>query len=211
MTVFRTLAMTCSLLAGWSVQAAELKGVGLFEILDKPWFATALYTQQSRTPGDDEQLRAIPERLEFKVVEDNISQRRFRQLWLDVLASTDYELLADDGDVALFLGAVKGSLKQDDYLVLQQEDGHVSLSINYHEHAQLSTSFLTTLVGVLTARISPIPELKHGLLGKLPEEQQRGIQKTFDQGEPSLHRISQTRRWLRSQAVNQLAANDPSV
>lgn len=187
-----------------AVQAADLKGVGLFETLDKPWFATALYTQDRyerfELSGEDSGTTvtpALPMRLEFKVVEPDISQRRFRQLWIDALSAVDHDSLQGQQDFSIFLGAVKGPLQQYDHLVLKQEKDHVSLTINYHEHARLSAGFLNTLVTVLTAKISPIPALKHGLLGKLPKATLRDIQSTFDHGEPTLRRISQTTRWLR--------------
>jgi len=222
MTGLKSLFAAASLLLAISANAADLKGIGMFETLDKPWFATALYvqdkygeqqTEQDASQGSDS-ASAIPERLEFKVVEDKISQRRFRQLWLDVLAVVQDQRLLQNGDMDEFLGAVKGSLKQNDHLVLKQEDDYVSLTINYHEHARLSRDFLASLVDVLIARIAPIPELKHGLMGTLPRDELRGIQRAFDKGEPSLHRISQTSRWLRIKDVEvsqRLASSEPSV
>lgn len=216
MTALRLLAIAGGLFVGGIVQAADLKGVGLFETLDKPWFATALYVggrgQQRDAVPAKEPWQSLPQRLELKVVEDGISQRRFRQLWQDALSAVSTESLTATKDISRFLNAVKGPLKQHDYLVLKQEKDHVSLTINYYEHARLSVDFLRALVGVLTAKIAPVPALKHGLLGKLPKERMRVIQRTLDQGEPSLHRIAQTARWLRKSAdtekKNVIASND---
>ncbi|WP_420591312.1 hypothetical protein [Bacterioplanoides sp.] len=219
MTVRKALFLLLTMTFASVTSAADLKGVGLFETLDKPWFATALYTQdryerldlsgEQADSEDTAETPALPMRLEFKVVEASISQRRFRQLWIDALSAVDHDSLQGHQDFTRFLGAVKGSLQQHDYLVLKQEKDHVSLSINYHEHARLSADFLNTLVTVLTAKISPVPALKHGLLGKLPKDTLRGIQRTFDHGEPTLHRISQTARWLRlpQQQSTTLASN----
>ncbi|MCH2040221.1 MAG: hypothetical protein MK185_06265 [Saccharospirillaceae bacterium] len=217
MTVRKALFLLLTMTFTLAVQAADLKGVGLFETLDKPWFVAALYTQD-RYERDDlsskesgsiaAETPALPMRLEFKVVESSISQRRFRQLWTDALSVIDQDSLQGQQDFVRFLGAVRGSLRQYDHIVLKQQKDHVSLSINYHEHARLSADFLNTLVTVLTAKIAPVPALKHGLLGKLPKDTLRGIQRTFDRGEPTLHRISQTARWLRlPQQGTTLASN----
>lgn len=215
MNAVKALWMIVGLSLSLTTNSAELKGIGFFETLDKPWFATALYVQpaDSNTTGESFQL---PERLEFKVVEDKISQRRFRQLWTDVMAVVTDQSVFSGQDFEHFMTAVKGALQKNDLIVLAQEGEFVSLTINYHEHARLSSHFLGDLVAVLTARIAPIPELKHGLMGTLPRSELQTIQQAFDSGEPSLRRISQTARWLRKKPQvasqkSQLIAASPSV
>jgi len=207
MNVFKIAVAGMLMVVAFATHSADLKGVGLFETLDKPWFVTALYVEDHYDQNHDDQgstpeqslptAQQRPIRLEFKVVEDRISQRRFRQLWQGVMAVVQDQSLLLNPDFERFLSVIKGPLKQHDHIVLKREQDHVALHINYHQHARLSEDFLTDLVQVLTARIAPIPELKHGLMGKLSRAELRDIQQTFDRGEPSLHRISQTSRWLR--------------
>ena len=214
MNAIKALWLVVGLSLSSVASSAELKGVGFFETLDKPWFATALYVQPTEDSAAESQI--LPARLEFKVVEDKISQRRFRQLWMDVMAVVTDQSVFVGQDFEHFMTAFKGALQKNDLIVLAQEGESVSLTINYHEHARLSADFLGDLVAVLTARIAPIPELKHGLMGTLPRSELQTIQQAFDSGEPSLRRISQTARWLRKKPQvasqkSQLIAATPSV
>ncbi|WP_430462965.1 hypothetical protein ACQUQU_09310 [Thalassolituus sp. LLYu03] len=183
------------------VQASELKGVGLFQTLDNPWFLVALYGEKERTADKEPAEARLPEKLQLKVVEDKISIRRYRQLWQDVFAvSQERDVWAAHGDdLQSFFQLVKGPLEQNDLLVIERKDGATVVSLNYREHARLSESFLDVLVTTLTGRISAIPELRDGLNGTLPEDEQRRLLRQFDKGEPTLGRISETGRWLRRQ------------
>ncbi len=191
----RHLTGLCIFLLASLTQAADLQGVGMFQTLDKPWFLVALYTAQ---PGADEQ-QAQAEKLELKVVEDKISVRRYRQLWKEVFAvAQDRDVWQTyAGDLNNFFELIKGPLKANDQLVIEATTDATVVSINYREHARLSPGFLPLVVATLTARIAPIPELRDGLLGTLPEDRSRTLLRQMDKGEPTLGRISETARWLR--------------
>lgn len=193
----RILTGFIMMLALCQVQANELKGVGLFQTLDKPWFLVALYIDRAK------QDEVSPEKLELKVVEGKISVRRYRQLWQDVFAvGQSHDVWQTFGpDLQTFLQMVKGPLQQNDLLVLEHKDNATVVSLNYREHARLSADFLPLLVSTLTGRISAIPELREGLLGGLPDAEQKQLLRKFDKGEPTLGRISETARWLRRTAV----------
>ncbi|MBU2038333.1 MAG: hypothetical protein KKH95_04255 [Gammaproteobacteria bacterium] len=188
----------------WSVQsqAAELQGVGIFQTLNKPWFLTALYTAEVSAADKTvatESAVAEPERLEFKVLEDKISAYRFRQLWQEAFAVVHGDDVWNTyaADLNAFFELVKGPLKTNDHLVIEQEGDAAVVTLNYREHARLSSAFLPLLVSTLTARIAPIPELKAGLLGELPASEAKTLLLQYDRGEPSLRRIAETARWLR--------------
>ncbi|ASP40187.1 hypothetical protein CHH28_16555 [Bacterioplanes sanyensis] len=178
-----------------AANAAELEGIGVFEKLNKPWFLTALYSDAEPLVATPDGLPAM--RLELKVVEEKISARKFRQLWLEALAvvHSDDALVQLDGDLERFASVVRGELTTGDHIVLEQRGDKVVVSLNYLDHAELSAEFLPTLVNTLTARIAPIPALKRGLTGELSANETRQLLNQFDRLEPSLRRISQTRRW----------------
>ncbi|UXD88036.1 MULTISPECIES: hypothetical protein [Thalassolituus] len=210
----------------WSVhsQAAELQGVGIFQTLNKPWFLTALYTTEVSAADKSAVTEAPqPERLEFKVVEDKISAYRFRQLWQEAFAVVHGDDIWNTyaADLGVFFDLLKGPLKTNDHLIIEQNNGAAVVSLNYREHARLSSGFLPLLVSTLTARIAPIPELKAGLLGELPASEAKTLLLKYDRGEPSLRRIAETARWLRrkepqvsaqaSVATNLQAARVPTL
>ncbi len=178
-------------------QSTELKGVGRFETLDNPWFLVALYGET------DPQQRLVADKLELKVVEDKVSVRRFRQLWQDVFAvgADRQQWLRHSDDLSRFLELTRGPLKANDYVVIERQGNEAVVSINYREHARLSSEFLTLMVDTLTARIAPIPQLREGLLGMLPDAEQDQLVRQFIRGEPSLGRIGETARWLRRPTV----------
>jgi hypothetical protein len=163
-------------------QSTELKGVGRFETLDNP---------------------LVADKLELKVVEDKVSVRRFRQLWQDVFAvgADRQQWLRHSDDLSRFLELTRGPLKANDYVVIERQGNEAVVSINYREHARLSSEFLTLMVDTLTARIAPIPQLREGLLGMLPDAEQDQLVRQFIRGEPSLGRIGETARWLRRPTV----------
>lgn len=183
------LSFSCSALS----QSTELKGVGRFETLDNPWFLVALYGETNQ------QDKLVADKLELKVVEEKVSVRRFRQLWQDVFAvgADRQQWLKHSNDLSRFLELTRGPLKTNDYVVIERQGDEAVVSINYREHARLSAEFLTLMVDTLTARIAPIPELREGLLGMLPDAEQDQLVRQFIRGEPSLGRISETARWLR--------------
>lgn len=171
----------------------QLQGIGRFETLNNPWFLLALYGQT------DEHGRRSVERLEMKVVEDKLTVRRFRQLWQDVFAvgADRDQWHSHSDDLSRFLELTRGPLKADDFMVFERIGRDVVVSINYREHSRLSAEFLDVLVSTLTGRIAPIPQLRDGLLGLLPDSEQAQLQRQFSSREPTLGRISETGRWLR--------------
>ena len=195
MRIFTVLLMS---LFVTSVQASELKGVGLFQTLDNPWFLVALYE-------DKRQPELGAEKLQFKVVEDKISVRRYRQLWQDVFAVGQERNVWQEfgGDLQAFFQMVKGPLQQNDMLVIERKNGATVVSINYREHLRLNPQFMDVLVSTLTGRISALPELRDGLLGTLPDGEEKRLLRQFDKGEPTLGRISETGRWLRLPAASE--------
>jgi len=179
--------------------AADPQGIGMFQTLDKPWFVVALYADGR---PDDDGRPMVPQKLELRVVEDSISVRRYRKLWQDVFAVAQEREVWQTyaGDLQAFFQLIKGPLEMNDQLVIEQRAEATVVSINYREHAVLSPGFLPLLVNTLTARIAPVPELRNGLLGELPEDETRSLMRQFDKSEPTLGRISETARWLRRSA-----------
>ena len=183
------LSFSCSALS----QSTELKGVGRFETLDNPWFLVALYGETNQ------QDKLVADKRELKVVEEKVSVRRFRQLWQDVFAvgADRDQWHSHSDDLSRFLELTRGPLKADDFMVFERIGRDVVVSINYREHSRLSAEFLDVLVSTLTGRIAPIPQLRDGLLGLLPDSEQAQLQRQFSSREPTLGRISETGRWLR--------------
>ncbi|MDP2504902.1 MULTISPECIES: hypothetical protein [unclassified Oceanobacter] len=176
--------------------AAGERTYGNFEVLGKSWFLVALNnTAESGKQG------TVTEgtRLELKVVEDEISPRRFRQLWMEALASagTTHKMADYQQDLDRFFSSVKGALLKDDRISLELQSGDTVLVINHYDHAHLSAEFMSLLVDSLTARIAPIPQLRQGLLGLIEPEQMIALENEFHAEEIPLQRISQTSRWLR--------------
>lgn len=199
------LTVVAFLMVSVFAQAKGNVAIGSFEILDKEWFIVSL--SQPDAAG-----MAIPRagtRLELKAIADDISPRRFRQLWRDALAVSESGDIWHDfsTDFETFFDVVQAPLLNGDHLVLEQSDNSVIVSVNHYEHARLSNSFLGMVLKTLTARIAPIPELKQGLLAQLPETEQKRLSSAFATGDVSLQRISETARWLRipkSSGVSQL-------
>jgi len=160
----------------WSVhsQAAELQGVGIFQTLNKPWFLTALYTTEVSAADKSAVTEAPqPERLEFKVVEDKISAYRFRQLWQEAFAVVHGDDIWNTyaADLGVFFDLLKGPLKTNDHLIIEQNNGAAVVSLNYREHARLSSGFLPLLlftafisINLAFVNILPIPGLDGGHL-----------------------------------------------
>ncbi|MFK4753812.1 hypothetical protein [Oceanobacter antarcticus] len=182
------------------VLAAGEQTYGYFELLGKSWFLVALNDVESVSEGAVTE-GAVTEgtRLELKVVEDEVSPRRFRQLWMDALAAaaTSHNLSHFQQDLDTFFSAIKGPLLKGDNLSLELQDDATVLMINHYDHAHLSPDFLALLVDSLTARIAPIPQLRQGLLGLLEPQQMSTLETAFHAEEIPLQRISQTSRWLR--------------
>ena len=182
-------------------QATQLQGVGSFQILNEPVFVVGLFAQDNRFAAGKKQQNeaAVAEKLEFKVVDDKISIRRYRQLWQDVFAVAQGRDVWDahSADLQTFFQVIKGPLVNNDQIVLERKDSATIVSVNYRQHAVLSAEFLDLMVSTLTARIAPVPELRAGLLGELPADESNDLLRQFDRSEPTLGRISQTARWLR--------------
>ncbi|MAK90977.1 MAG: hypothetical protein CMI08_15605 [Oceanospirillaceae bacterium] len=182
-------------------QATQLQGVGSFQILNEPVFVVGLFAQDNRFAAGQKQQNeaAVAEKLEFKVVDDKISIRRYRQLWQDVFAVAQGRDVWDahSADLQTFFQVIKGPLVNNDQIVLERKDSATIVSVNYRQHAVLSAEFLDLMVSTLTARIAPVPELRAGLLGELPADESNDLLRQFDRSEPTLGRISQTARWLR--------------
>lgn len=183
-----------------SVQAAELQGVGMFSILNKPWFFTGLYQQDGQ-----------PARLEFRIIEEKITPNRFRQLWQQAFAVAHEEDVWQQyqDDLEQFFSLLQGPLQSRDQLQVEQQNDATVVSINYREHARLSEEFLPLLVQTLTARITLVPELREGLTGQQPAAEQRDLLRDYDRAQPSLGRIAETARWLRKrqQAASQYSGS----
>lgn len=187
----RLLLLFLSLSLTFSASAANLQGVGLFETLNKPWFMVGLYVDNNQP----EQVN----RLEFRVVEDKISQQRFRQLWVETLAIAHgddvWNQHADEFE--RFFSIIQGPLKANDQLVFERDQDSAVLKINLREHAQFSAGFLDVLSGSMTGKIVQSPQLKTGLLGELPRPEARQLLREYERMSPSLGRIAETTRWLR--------------
>lgn len=191
----RILSVLIFLMVASFAQAKGNLAIGAFEILDKEWFLVSL----SQSSPDTLSSPRVGTRLELKAMADDISPRRFRQLWQDALA------VSESGDIwreyatdfEIFFQVIQAPLIRGDHLVLEQSDQSVVVSINHYEHARLSSGFLAMVLKTLTARIAPIPELKQGLLAQLPDDEQKRLANEFANGEVSLQRISETARWLR--------------
>lgn len=180
------------------LQAEELKGVGLFQTLNKSWFMTALYMKQEQ-----------PSRLELRIMEDKLSAFRFRELWLDALAvgGTSESRQRISGEIDAFLSVMRGPLRENDRVVISQDRDDTIVAINYREHLRLSAEFLPLMVAALTNRIALVPELRTALLGQLPDDQQQSLLRSFDRMSPSLGRVAETARWLRQSAQQQASLN----
>lgn len=173
------------------VHAATMQGVGVFETLNKPWFMVGLYSNNSQ--------EEVVNRLEIRVLEERISQHRFRKLWVEALAvASDDNVWQKQGQqFERFFSILYGPLKLNDQLVLKREGDEAVLSINLREHARFSADFLDVLVGSLTGKIVLSPQLRAGLLGELSSKEKRDLLRDYDRLSPSLGRISETARWLR--------------
>ncbi|MAD43399.1 MAG: hypothetical protein CMH98_00200 [Oceanospirillaceae bacterium] len=193
------LLMTVSGLA----QSTQLQGVGSFEILNQPLFVVALYAGEDY--ASEAKAKPAPEKLEFKVVDEKISIRQYRKLWQEVFAvAQDRQVWQTySSDLQTFFQVIKGPLINNDQIVLERRDSATVVSVNYRQHAVLSAEFLDLMVATLTARIAPVPELRAGLLGLLPEEENDDLLRQFDRSEPTLGRISETARWLRMKPENE--------
>lgn len=187
-----------------SAHAADLQGVGVFETLNKPWFMVGLYTSKSQ-PG-------VTHRLEFRVVEQRISQQRFRQLWVEALSVAHgegvWEKHADEFEQ--FFSILQGPLQANDQLVMERQADETILKINLREHTRFSSDFIEVLASSMTGKIVLSPQLKAGLLSELSRKQTESLLREFDRMSPSLGRIAETARWLRmpstSTAVNKIAS-----
>ncbi len=186
--------------------AANLQGVGVFETLNKPWFMVALYVDKSQPQNTN--------RLEIRVIERQISQQRFRQLWMDALAIAHQDNVWEkhDNEFELFFSILQGPLQINDQLVLERHDNESVLKINLREHARFSSDFIEVLTVSLTGKIVLSPQLKTGLLGELPRKEAGNLLRDFDRLSPSLSRIAETARWLRmrSASMNNLASTPES-
>lgn len=195
-----------SLLFSFSANAANLQGVGVFETLNKPWFMVGLYVDSNQPE--------IPQRIEFRVIEDKISQQRFRQILVEAIAVAHEENIwqkhADE--LERFFSALQGPLRVNDRLVLERQGDESVLNINLLEHARFSAEFIDVLTISMTGKIVLSSQLRAGLLGELPNDKTQSLKRKFDLISPSLGRIAETARWLRarSTAVNNLAST-PNV
>jgi hypothetical protein len=181
-------------MSSW-VQAGKDLAIGSFDILNKQWFVVSLSQYDANNP-------VIPHtgtRLELKTAAEDISPFRFRQLWQDALAVNEsadiWTEYATDFDT--FFHIIQEPLLKGDRIELQQDEDSVAVVINHYEHARLSRGFLTMVLQSLTARISPVPALKQGLLAQLPEDEQKRLAKQLEDGDVSLQRIGETSRWMR--------------
>ena len=128
----------------FSAQAASLQGVGVFETLNKPWFMVGLYSSNSQPE--------VVDRLEIRVVEEKISQHRFRKLWVEALAVAHHDKVwqQHDHEFEHFFSILHGPLKLNDQLVLEREGDETILNINLREHARFSAEFIDVLAASLT-------------------------------------------------------------
>lgn len=190
----RLLIMVLLFTASQLSWAAPSRAIGSFEILDKQWFVVALTQADAEHP----EKTHMGTRLELKAV-DEVSPRRFRQLWQDALAVNESATIWQDyeADFDTFFNLVQEALLPGDRVAFQQDEESVAVIINHYEHARLSKGFLSMVLASLTARIAPIPSLKQGLLAQLPQDEQKRLYTEFSSGDVSLQRIAQTSRWMR--------------
>lgn len=202
----RFLLLSLLFFLSFSASAANLQGVGVFETLNKPWFMVGLYV-------DKNQPQEVS-RLEFRVVEQRISQQRFRQLWVEALAVAheDSTWKKYEEEFEQFFSILQGPLKANDHLELERSSSATVLKINLREHAQFSPDFIEVLATSMIGKIVLSPQLKTGLLGELPRKEANQLLRSFERMSPSLGRIAETSRWLRTPttAVNNLASTPNS-
>tara|TARA_B110001454_G_scaffold46200_1_gene45385 strand:- start:1596 stop:2288 length:693 start_codon:yes stop_codon:yes gene_type:complete len=180
-------------------EAAELQGYGAFSQLNKDWMLLALYSDAV----EDASQTPTPQRLEIKIVTEKFSQRRFRQLWLDALVVEHGPEKMDSiqAEMTEFFNILQGPLKQGDALVISRSEIEglpiTDVTLNYHNLAQLSESFLDTLVQSLVGKHPPTQALKTGLMGHQKLRDQTNIAIRFGRLEPTLPRIAEISRWSR--------------
>lgn len=202
----RFVLLALSMFFSLSVSASSLQGLGMFEVLNKPWFMVGLHSERSQ-PG-------ITSSIEIRIVEERITQQRFRQLWIDAFAIS----LSDEvwqrhaADFEHIVSLLHGPLLASDQIVLERQGRESVLSINLKEHARYSSELIDVIVTALTNRVVLSSTLRAGLLGQLSDKEARDLNRDFYRLIPSLSRIAETSRWLRvkSSQVNNLAGS-PSV
>src|SRR5690554_2343933 len=186
----RFLLLSLLFFLSFSATAANLQGIGVFETLNKPWFMVGLY------------------------VDKRISQQRFRQLWVEALAVAheDSTWKKYEEEFEQFFSILQGPLKANDHLELERNSSATVLKINLREHAQFSPDFIEVLATSMIGKIVLSPQLKTGLLGELPRKEANQLLRSFERMSPSLGRIAETSRWLRTPttAVNNLASTPNS-
>ena len=184
--------------------AGSAPRIGEFEILGKTWFLVGLTNADELAGGVTVRNGT---RLEMRVVTEKVTPRRFRQMWLDAMAVAQGEEIwaIYEQEFDTFFHLVKAPLKKGDIVGFERTETGVSVTINHYEHASLAHGFLEMMVQSLTARIAPIPGVKQGLLGELPEVKQKQLAKDFQHDEISLQRISETSRWLRFPSKTQFS------
>lgn len=187
----RILLLSLLLSFSFSASAANLQGVGVFETLNKPWFMVGLYVEHSQPE--------VTNRLELRVIEEKISQQRFRQLWVDALsiAHKDNVWERHVDEFEQFFSVLQGPLKLNDQLVIERQLDESILKINLREHARFSAEFMDVLATSMTGKIVLSPKLKAGLLGELPRKETESLMRNYERMSPSLGRIAETARWLR--------------
>lgn len=213
-------ALFCTLLVTLSslTYASQLQGYGAFTDLNKDWMLMALYGQSAMkdqqadtqlSSSQSQNMAIIPTRLEIKIATEKFSQRRFRALWLETMA-VEYGTVGVqrlNEQLESFFAVLKGPLQRGDMLVLEVEDGHTHVAIDYQPLARLPENFLHQLVASLVGKHPPSKALRQGLTGGSSAREQADLAIRFERLEPTLPRIAQISRW-KPRKLKQLASQD---
>jgi protein TonB len=145
----------------------NLTGVGLYSDLRAPYFYSALYTDiASLDPGVIASESNII-RMEFKIVADSISKRRFYKLMNEmvVINNNEQALNSHVNNMVEFMGLLNGKLLKGDHIVIDNSDGETRVVINGIDVLVISDkSFVKLLLNGWIGRLPPTPDFRKDLL-----------------------------------------------
>ncbi len=187
--------ISCTLYAD-DLTSPELQGYGAFSNLNKDWMLMALYSL-----SNDETPRVKqPQRLEVRIATAKLTQRRFRQLWLETLAVEHgtHKIARQQAELDRFFNIIQAPLKRGDILVLERSAKGTTVDIDYHRLGRFSHGFIDLLVQSLIGKHPPTQALKTGLTGLASLREQVELSIRFERLEPTLPRIAKLSRWRKS-------------
>ncbi|VUD42392.1 hypothetical protein TDB9533_00682 [Thalassocella blandensis] len=115
-----------------AIAAPLLNGVAMYSELGSEKFMAGLYSTGLSSSADDILASELEKRIEVRVVDERLSTRRFKRMWIEGIAinSSTTELETHAENMAKFSNMLKVRMKKGDVFAIEKKPEFINISLN---------------------------------------------------------------------------------